>query len=439
MRFKSFSVFVAALLLSLSALTASAQTAQVNGKITVRQADGTEAPAQGATVTFYRTDISGKFDVKTNSKGEYTRLGMPLGATYTVVISAPNAQPTYQGNVRLSGQEVNFALSPGDGRVLTLDEVKALAVAAPAAGGGGGNGEAAAPKVSDAEARRLAAERAKEIAEIEKKNARATELNAKLPEILKRGNDAYSSKNYEAAITAYDEGIAADPDQGVFHLNKSVVLRDRGVSRYNDGLKNKNQANRESGRADLKISVDAAEKAVAVYRTAGKGQAGGAAAGGQKQQTDLMNALASRAESYRIAMAASTPGVADAAAKAIEEYVAVETDATKKSKMQGELIKALVESSDSEDAVASFRRMLTADPNNAMAMYGLGMKLSADPAKAAEASRMLRDFATKAKGQEYTDKRAEAVAVADSLDEYIKTEQQPKTPAAPARPARRRG
>ena len=437
MRFKSFSVFVAALLLSLSALTASAQTAQVNGKITVRQADGTETPAQGATVTFYRTDISGKYDVKTNSKGEYTRLGMPLGGTYTVVISAPNAQPSFQDNVRLGGQAVNFVLSPGDGRVLTLDEVKALAASAPAAGSGGA--AAAAPKVDEAEARRLAAERAKEIAEIEKKNARATELNAKLPEILKRGNDAFTAKNYEVALAAYDEGIAADPDQGVFHLNKSVALRDRGVSRYNDGLKNKNQANRESGRADLKASVDVSEKAVAVYRTAGKGQAGGAAAGGQKQQNDLMTALASRAESYRIAMAAGTPGVADAAAKAIEEYIAVESDATKKNKMQGELVKALVESSDTEGSVASFRRMLTADPNNAMAMYGLGMKLSADPAKAAEASRMLRDFATKAKGQEFADKRAEAVAVADSLDEYIKTEQQQKTPVAPARPARRRG
>lgn len=437
MRFKSFSVFVAALLLSLSALSASAQTTQVNGKIVLRQADGTEVPAQGATVTFYRTDISGKYDVKTNSKGEYTRLGMPLGATYTVVVSAPNARPSYQSNVRLSGQAVDFALSPGDGRVLTLADASADAANAPASGGAAA---AAAPKVDEAEARRLAAERAKEIAEVEKKNARATELNAKLPDILKRGNDAFSSKNYEVAITAYDEGIAADPEQGVFYLNKSVALRDRGVNRYNDGLKTKNQEDRTSGRADLKASVDAAEKAVEVYRTAGKGQAGGAAAGGQKQQTDLMTALSSRAESYRIAMAASTPGVADAAAKAIEEYIAVETDATKKNKMQGELVKALVESSDTDDAVASFRRMLTADPNNAMAMYGLGMKLSADPAKAAEASRTLRDFAAKAKGQEFADKRTEAVAVADSLDEYIKTEQQPKTPAAaPARGSRRRG
>jgi len=441
MRFKLIFAFAFALLLSVSAMTAHAQTAQVSGKVTLRQADGTEVPVQDALVTFHRTDISGKYEVKTNRKGEYVRLGMPYG-TFLIVVSAPNARPTFLPDVNVGRKpDNNFVLAPGDGRVLTLAEAKAAAAtpqAAPAGGEAVAGGAPAAAPANNAEARRLAAEEAKKIAEIEAKNARATDLNTKLPEILKAGNAAFSSKNYAEAITAYDQGIAADPEQGVFHLNKSIAYRERGVNNYRTAAKAKDQAGIKTAREDLKASADAAEKAVAAYRDGAKtAQSAPAASGGQKSN-ELSGALSSRAETYRLALAMGTQGVGDAASKAILEYIAVETDSTKKNKLQGDLITALIQSSNDSEAVMVFQQMITTDPGNMMALYGLGLKLSSDTQKAAEASRTLRDFAAKAKGQEFADKRVEAVAIADELDAFIKSEKE-KTSAPAKGNTRRRG
>lgn len=375
MRIKSsFNLAAALLLLCLSAFTAAAQTTQANGKVTLRQTDGTEVPVPDATITFYRTDIAGKYEVKTNKKGEYVRLGMPFG-TFTIAVNAPNAQPTYSSGIRLSQKpENNFVLSPGNGRVITLDEIKAAA-ANPTAGG------APAAPVDNAEARKRAEEIARANAEIDAKNARATELNAKLPQILKTGNDAFNSKNYDAAIAAYDQGITADPEQGVFHLNKSAALRGRGVDRYNEAVKSKNQAGRATAQSDLKAAVEASEKAVAAYRAAPAKQGATAAPAGGGKSTELLSALASRAETYRLAMRIGMTESADAAATAMQEYIAAETDASKKGKFEITLADALRDSGQVDKAVATYRRLLAADPNNIDAVFGLGMALQFDEAK----------------------------------------------------------
>ena len=47
----------AAAVLAVSAVAASAQSTQVNGKVTLKQADGTVVPVVGAQIDIYRTDI----------------------------------------------------------------------------------------------------------------------------------------------------------------------------------------------------------------------------------------------------------------------------------------------------------------------------------------------------------------------------------------------
>ena len=47
----------AALLVAASAVAASAQSTQVNGKVTLKQADGTVVPVADAQIDIYRTDI----------------------------------------------------------------------------------------------------------------------------------------------------------------------------------------------------------------------------------------------------------------------------------------------------------------------------------------------------------------------------------------------
>ena len=131
-----FRTALAALMLIASVVVASAQTVVATGKVTLKQADGTEVPVAGAQVDFYRTDIKGEFHTKTNKKGEYTHAGLPYG-TFTIAVSAPGARPTYATGVVVSRQPGNnFKLEPGDGTRLTLEQIKAAPTAAAGAGGG---------------------------------------------------------------------------------------------------------------------------------------------------------------------------------------------------------------------------------------------------------------------------------------------------------------
>lgn len=430
---------LAAVLLLLScAAVASAQVVPASGKVTLKQADGAAAPVQGAVVEIYRTDISGKYTTKTDKSGNYIYAGIPFGGTYTIIVSAPNARPDFMAGLRLSQQgENNFTLEPGDGRKLTLDEVKAAAGAAPAGGG------ARAAAGGGADARRAKEEMAKREAAIEAEKAKIAASNTQLNDILKAGNDALNAKNYDQAVTSYEQGIQADPEQAVFHLNKSVALRSRGVDRYNAAVKAKDTAGRDTAKADFKAATDASEKAVANYRALGakRGAAGGAggaaapAASGTPSAEEL-NYLYQRAENYRIALQTGNSDLADAAAKAIQEYVTVETDPAKKAKAQVSLADALLQGGQVEQSVAAYRQALTANPENLDAMYGLGIALAADPSqskeKLAEARDALQKFAAKAPATDT--RKQEAAAAAEGIAQSLKA---PAAQPAAAGKARR--
>jgi len=374
-----YSLIAAALLAAAAAVSASAQVATAEGKVTLRQADGTEVPVQGATVDIYRTDVNQKLgSVKTDKSGKYVRVGLPLTGTFAFLVSAPGASPTYKLGVRVSASPVNdFTLAPGDGRALTLDEAKAGAAAAgvaPAAG---------ASTADTEEAKKKAAEMAAERARIEKENQRALELNAKLPEILKAGNDAFSAKRYDEAIARYDEGITADPEQSVFPRNKSLALMNRATPKYNAAHKARDEAGKQAARADLKAAVDSAEKAVANFR-ASRAKAGAAATPGTPaaaKQAEELGYLADRAEAYRLAFLTLTPVDNEAAAKAISEYVEMESDAAKKNKAQALLGEAYFQAGKIDEAIAKYREILAANPGNTEAMRGLGISLAAKGAE----------------------------------------------------------
>ena len=113
------------MLLSIMSL---AQTAQIDGTIKVKEKDSTTLkPVEGALIDIYRTDIKGHWDVKTDKKGHYIRLGMPVQGTFLVVVSGPGLQPNWATGVRLlSGAPIDFTMEPGDGKVPTQEEISAL-------------------------------------------------------------------------------------------------------------------------------------------------------------------------------------------------------------------------------------------------------------------------------------------------------------------------
>src|ERR1043165_1525972 len=163
--------FVAAVMLLLSSVGASAQTGQLFGQVTIKQADGSVVPVAGALIDVYRTDIPAKYNTKTDKKGNFMFAGLPFVGTYVIAASAPNAAPSVIGGVK-AGREVNYKLelAPGDGKRFTDAEAKA------SSGGGGGSNSAAgdAPKESDADRKKREAL----IAE----NAKITESNKKIEE-----------------------------------------------------------------------------------------------------------------------------------------------------------------------------------------------------------------------------------------------------------------
>src|SRR6185295_8664145 len=88
-------MFVASILIGSAALTAGAQVGQLRGHVVIKQADGQTVPASDAAIDVYRTDVSGKYNTKTNKKGEFIFAGLPFVGTYVIAASHPSARPNF--------------------------------------------------------------------------------------------------------------------------------------------------------------------------------------------------------------------------------------------------------------------------------------------------------------------------------------------------------
>src|SRR5215210_107505 len=130
MRRKNYFIsFAAVTMLLLGSVIASAQNGPLRGHVVMTQADGTKTPVEGAIIDVFRTDMSGKQETKTDKKGIFRFAGLPLAGTYTIAASAPNARPDFLAGVKV-GQDTDYELqlgAGGDGKRLTLEEVKAMA------------------------------------------------------------------------------------------------------------------------------------------------------------------------------------------------------------------------------------------------------------------------------------------------------------------------
>jgi hypothetical protein len=154
MRIPKFTHFVAVTLLMLAAFAVpvSAQVVTAEGTVKLKQADGTEVPLKDAVVKFYRIDIKQEFTAKTDKNGRYVNAGIPLTGTFMIAFSGPGAQPTYLGNVKISNSPANnITLDPGDGSILTLEQIKAASTGAGAGAGAGVAKAGGAPAMSAAE------------------------------------------------------------------------------------------------------------------------------------------------------------------------------------------------------------------------------------------------------------------------------------------------
>src|SRR5713226_507340 len=389
-----FTSIAAVAILLCSVALISAQVGQLRGHVLFKQADGTTIKAAGAQVDVFRIDLPGSYPTKTDKNGAFVYAGLPYVGTYVIAVSMPNAQATYQGNVKAGRDtEYEIILNPGDGKRLTADEAKKLA-----AGGGssssssGGGSESAADKAKREEL-------IKKNKELEKENEKNININKVVGDAFKAGNAALSAKNYDEAIKQYDTGLAADAEQPSLLTNKVLALKARGVERYNAAIQTKDEAAKkagiEAGQADFKAAADAANKAAALLKNVP------AATDPNEQKQQAVNkyaALSARAEAMRLFVTKADPTQTDAGVAAFQDYMAVETDPAKKSKAHFDLAQMLLDAGAGDKAFAEYQKILAEKPDDPDANLGAGLALYSmgDKAKYQEAANYFQRFVDKA-------------------------------------------
>ena len=367
-------LFAVALFLT-SGLAVFAQTAPVRGKVELKKADGTVVPVADAVVDVFRTDIAGKpAPSKTNKKGEFSFAGLQLGGVYIISISAPNVRPQVFPGVKAGNEAVNITVTQGDGKRYTEEEAKkAVAAALPA---DEPNGK---PVELTAEQKKAQVEYDKQVAEITAKNNKVQQNDVLIRKVLEEGNKAFNDKNYDVAIAKYDEGITAEPDYvgsaPVLLNNKTAALLVRARINYNQSVKGDatvKAAGLTSVKKDLEDAVTASESSLKILSSATSTDA----AIQKSYEANKLQALANRKEAYWLMAKTGTDRTkGKETLTAFQEYIALETDAKKKSDTQLALGDALRENGDAENAIPAYRKVLETSPENPDALAGLGLSL----------------------------------------------------------------
>ena len=465
--FRKYSLLtlIAVAFMASTAIVASAQVGALNGHVRLKQADGTVVPLAGAVVDVFRTDISGKYEAKTDKKGEFRWAGLPYSGTYVIAASAPGAQPNFQADVK-AGREVdyNIVLETGDGKRLTYDEIKTILK------NGATKTPGAAPVESSADKAKRAEIEAKN-REIMDKNTKADSSNKILAEKFKLGNTSLTAgkaanragkydeamKLFDDAVAQYDEGIGADPTHPsapTLMTNKAQALLDRGTAKYNSTVKSEayaaaNKAGGAGGsplldpaRKDWRDAADLAAKAVDGYKA-------------QTAPTDpaeLANFNLGKLFALMTKFAALTKVVTkvdatqlDKGIAAYDEYAAAETDAARKALNDRDYAKMLFDANAYDKAKPAYDKILTQNPDDVDALQNIGLILynmgflkeadgKKDEAKAnyQEAANYLQRFVDKTTDAQL---KGEAQAVLQNLKEQQNVQaEKVSTPTRKRRP-----
>ncbi|MDX6383370.1 MAG: hypothetical protein QOK48_943 [Blastocatellia bacterium] len=393
-RLNILSSIIALAVLALSAMTAAAQTGSLRGHVLLKQSDGTTVKPADVQIDVFRTDISGQFHTKTDKKGEFVFAGLPFIGTYIVAASLPNASPYAMRNVKV-GRDIDYeiVLGPGNGKRLTEAEAKQIVA------GGGQDATTTNGSGESAEAKAKREELLKKNAEIEASNKKAENTNQIVGEAFKAGNTALNAKNYEEAVKQYDIGLAADPEQAALLTNKAAALKALGVDKYNAAIKSTDDAGRtaqlDAAKAFFKDSAETADKAFALVK---KETAPTDPNDQKRYEANKYAALNVRAEAYRLYVSKGDGTKADAGLAAYQDYLAAETDATKKAKAQLDLAQMLLDAGAADKALIEYQKILAANPDEPDANLGAGLALysTGDKTKYQEAANYIQHFVDKA-------------------------------------------
>jgi hypothetical protein len=391
-------------LLIILATIVSAQTAQVEGTVKVKAEDGTLKPVAGALIDIYRLDVKGHWDMKTDKTGHFIRLGMPLQGTYLFVASGPGIQPTWLNNIRITQvPNIEFVVNPGDGSTMTLEQVQAMIKSS----GGGPPAPGAKPAGPQDKAKSDAQQKEYDAKMKEGQALQATFDSARTHYNAGIEFTKATPPNYAAALSEFEQATTVDPGKHAAMAELAYKANaNLAEAHYQIGVDLFNKKDRAGAKPHFEKAVEASNKAIALASTAAPSDAGaaGAGAGANNDLIVYYNILAKNAQLLVEYYGAAN--LIDDTVKALDKAASI--DVANKGKWGVAKADMFRAAGRTEDAVAAYKAVIAADPNNADALYGLGLTLiaSTERQQIQEGADTLALFASKAPA---TDKRVPIV------------------------------
>jgi len=181
--------------LAIIATPAFSQTGQIKGKVV----DAENKPVEGAKVTLLAKDTNGKFDLKTNKKGEFMQIGVPPG-DYDVKVEKDGLTTSKRQHIGLDMAELTLTLKKGGDMADVSKEDRAKAEA-----------KVAGIKTAYAEAAALA-----NAGKYDEAIVKFNEVIASVPKCTECysgiGAASREKKDYAAAEAAYKKALDIDPN-----------------------------------------------------------------------------------------------------------------------------------------------------------------------------------------------------------------------------------
>jgi tetratricopeptide (TPR) repeat protein len=195
MKFRNLAVAAAGI--SFLAVSALAQITTIEG--VAKGPDG--KPLEKAEILITRTDIKGNYKVKTDKKGHYLYMGLPMG-TYNLDLMV---------NGKLADSVKNVRTRPGDPTPVNFDLKDTMAAKAQA------QAEMAKAietgQLSKEQERSLTPEQKAAMEKQIKEQAEKMKKNKDLNDAFNAGMEAMTAKNWAAAVEAFNKAAVADPTQ----------------------------------------------------------------------------------------------------------------------------------------------------------------------------------------------------------------------------------
>jgi len=378
MKIKNILLVVA--MAALASLTAAAQTGRLEGDVV--KAD-TKEPIVGAEVQIERTDIKGSYPVKTDKKGHFLHAGVPYVGTFTIIVSASGCMPDFVQNVKGSQTEpIKFELRTGDGKKLSLADVKGMQANAPKGG----------QPMSAAEQKKMMEEYEKKRSEVESKNKQMMEEHENMKKRFEAGQKLMADKDWNGAANEFSEAAKLDAEQQAVWQGLALALYNRGVTNFNESTKDpSNSSKRDAAKQDFNDSINAIGKALALVEPLLNDPQKGPQA--KKSKSAYLKTKAD-AEG----LLAKKLGVMDMIDPAVKDYREVaESAETPADKVKYQLSAAEVyfDGGKPEEAVTSYTAIIEANPDNLDAIYKLGLAY-ASVAKFQESANTFQKFLDKA-------------------------------------------